>query len=425
MKNQEKKGLKKGLRIFGKVLLSVIIAVAVCLIAVEIINSVLANKAISYIKNDIETVEFENQKIPEKDSLGYYTFVTDEDLKVMQLTDIHIGGGFLSYERDIKAINSVAKMVQTEKPDLVVVTGDIAYPVPYPFPGAGTFNNKTGAKIFGNLMDKLGVYWAPVFGNHDTELYSYFNREYMAKYYENHKYLKDGEKSYCLFQSGEEDINGFGNYVVNVKNTQGVITQSLFLMDTGSYVDGDYLGIEWKYDGIHADQMKWYEETINTFKEENEKLSADMPKSMMFFHIPFEEYETAWNELKENDFNDTENVKYYYGELGELEGAVGNTLHPDETFETLLRVGSTQAVFCGHDHLNNFSIEYKGIRLSFGYSIDYLAYADIENFGLQRGCSIINIKPDGSFDSHIENFYQDKYDFEDRDNAKLEKYSVD
>ena len=135
----------------------------------------------------------------------------------------------------------------------------------------------------------------------------------------------------------------------------------------------------------------------------------------MFFHIPFEEYETAWNEYKENGFEDTENVKYYYGEVGELEGMIGKTLHPDETFETLLRVGSTQAVFCGHDHLNNFSIEYKGIRLSYGYSIDYLAYADIEDFGLQRGCSIITIKPDGSFDSHIENYYQDKYDFEDRD----------
>lgn len=63
-------------------------------------------------------------------------------------------------------------------------------------------------------------------------------------------------------------------------------------------------------------------------------------------------------------------------------------------------------------------------RVPYGYSIDYLAYADIEDFGLQRGCSIITIKPDGSFDSHIENYYQDKYDFEDRDSAKLEKYHV-
>ena len=423
MKNQEKKG-KKGLKIFGKVLLCLLAVIVVCIVAVVVTNTVYSNKILSYIEDEVETAEIENQKVPKKENLGYYTFTTDDDLRVMQLTDIHIGGGFLSYGRDMKAVKSVAKMVQTEKPDLVVITGDIAYPVPYPFPGAGTFNNKTGAKIFGNLMDKLGVYWAPSFGNHDTELYSYFDREYIADYYENHKYLEDGEKSYCLFQAGEEDINGYGNYVINVKNSQGVITQSIFMMDTGSYVDGDYLGMEWKYDGIHADQMKWYEETLNTFEAENEKLSAGMPKSMMFFHIPFEEYETAWNEYKENGFEDTENVKYYYGEVGELDGMIGKTLHPDETFETLLRVGSTQAVFCGHDHLNNFSIEYKGIRLSYGYSIDYLAYADIEDFGLQRGCSIITIKPDGSFDSHIENYYQDKYDFEDRDSAKLEKYHV-
>ena len=34
------------------------------------------------------------------------------------------------------ALNAVAAMVTAEKPDLVIVTGDIAYPVPFQ---AGTF----------------------------------------------------------------------------------------------------------------------------------------------------------------------------------------------------------------------------------------------------------------------------------------------
>jgi hypothetical protein len=36
--------------------------------------------------------------IPEIDQeTGYYTFTTDRDLKIMMLTDIHLGGGFWSY----------------------------------------------------------------------------------------------------------------------------------------------------------------------------------------------------------------------------------------------------------------------------------------------------------------------------------------
>ncbi len=30
-------------------------------------------------------------------------------------------------------------------------------------------------------------------------------------------------------------------------------------------------------------------------------------------------------------------------------------------------------------------------------------------YGAQRGCTIIDISPDGSFDTHLENYYQDKY----------------
>jgi len=75
----------------------------------------------------------------------------------------------------------------------------------------------------------------------------------------------------------------------------------------------------------------------------------------------------------------------------------------------MLELGSTKGVFCGHDHENNFSIEYKGIQLSYGMSIDYLAYIGISKVGAQRGCKVITYSPDGSFTSQNENYYQDKY----------------
>ena len=331
------------------------------------------------------------------DDNGCYTFTTDDHFKVVQLTDVHIGGGFLSIKKDSMAINAVAAMITAEKPDLVVITGDIAYPVPFQ---AGTFNNKTSAELFAQLMEKLGVYWVPVFGNHDTEAYSYYSREKISEFYSQEKF------SHCLFQSGPEDVDGYGNSIINVKNTKGEITQSLVMLDSHSYVDNDYFGIMWKYDTIHDSQVKWYEDSLNKIKAENNDV---MPKSLAFFHIAIPEYKTAWDEYRANDFKDTENVKYIYGKAGEKDYSVYTSEYNYGFFDKVQELGSTQGMFCGHDHLNNFSIDYKGVRLTYGYSIDYLAYTGIMKFGLQRGCTVIDIAPDGSFESHLENYYQDKY----------------
>ena len=75
----------------------------------------------------------------------------------------------------------------------------------------------------------------------------------------------------------------------------------------------------------------------------------------------------------------------------------------------MLETGSTKGVFSGHDHYNNFSIEYKGIRLTYGMSVDYLAYPGIYKKGSQRGCTMISVMPDGSFDCSAQSYYQDKY----------------
>ena len=90
-------------------------------------------------------------------------------------------------------------------------------------------------------------------------------------------------------------------------------------------------------------------------------------------------------------------------------------------FETVLETGSTDSIFCGHDHVNTYSAEYKGVRLTYGMSIDYLAYIGISKEGAQRGCTVITYYPDGSFDCKAENYYQDKYVtlYEKEDNIVL------
>lgn len=389
---------KKALKILG-----IIAAVLVLFIAVTCCVTAVGNKANMQKAASFDTVEIENQLVPQKDENGYWTFTTDRDFKVVQLTDIHIGGGWMSHKKDAMAINAVAAMVTAEKPDLVIVTGDIAYPVPFQ---SGTFNNLSGAKIFAELMEQLGVYWTLSFGNHDTEAYSYYDRAEISDFYENSGF------KYCLYQRGPSEVDGYGNQVINVKNSDGVVTQSLYVFDSHSYTDGDYFGIFWKYDNIHENQVEWYSENVKATNAHNAELTGDenaVAKSTAFFHIPLTEHRDAWYEYVENGFEDTQDVKFIYGKAGEDGKIVYPGMGEDSLFETMLELGSTQAVFCGHDHENNFSVEYKGIRLSYAMSVDYLAYPGIYKMGAQRGCTVITYSPDGSFECKNENYYQEKY----------------
>ena len=389
-------------KIFLKIV-GIILAVVVLFFAVtSLITTVGKNSNMKKIES-FEQVKIENRIVPVEDENGYWTFTTDRDFKVVQLTDVHIGAGFMSHGKDLKALNAVAAMVTAEKPDLVIVTGDIAYPVP---PQAGTDDNLASAKMFANLMEKLGVYWTVTFGNHDTEIYSDYDRAEIADFYEN------GGFKYCLFKSGPEDVDGYGNNIINIKNSKGEITQSIFTFDSHSYLRHDILGFGHGYENIRESQVEWYRNCVEELTAYNKSVSNiknPVPSSTAFFHIPLTEYQDAWYEYVKNDFKDTENVKFLHGVAGEGGIIVYPGEGEDTLFETMLELGSTKGVFCGHDHENNFSLEYKGIQLSYGMSIDYLAYIGISRVGAQRGCKVITYSPDGSFTSKNENYYQDKY----------------
>lgn len=382
------------------IIAAVIVAIAVAVTVANLLTiSHLMEKGSSY-----EKVEIENQLTPTKDKNGYWQFTTDEDFRVMQLTDIHIGGGFMSKGDDEMALNAVAAMVTREKPDLVVITGDIAFPVPY---RAGTFNNKSGAKILANLMESLGVYWTVTFGNHDSEAYSYFDRESMAEFYSSEEF------KYCLFQAGPEDVDGYGNHVIEVKNSDGLITQAMVMIDSQAYVEDNIIeSIKGTYDNIHPNQVEWYEDEILRMNKENKAINgeAETVKTLAFFHIPLVEMDDAWNEFRENDYKDTENFKYVEGIIGEEGRQVCCGYGEDDLFEKMLELGSTKAMFNGHDHVNNTTFEYKGILFSYGYSVDYFAYSGIDKLGSQRGCTIITCKPDTTFTIEKFNYYSERYD---------------
>lgn len=188
---------KKG-KIALKIIVSLVLIVAIVLGCLAVVN-VVGVKANSKFINSIEPVSYENQLEPTLDENGRYTFVTDDEFKILQFSDVHIGAGFMSIKKDNLALNAVAAMVTAEKPDLVIVTGDITYPVPVQ---AGTFNNKENAKLFASLMEQLGVYWCAALGNHDSESYAYFSRQAVGELYES------GDYPHCLFRCGDESIDG-------------------------------------------------------------------------------------------------------------------------------------------------------------------------------------------------------------------------
>lgn len=333
---------------------------------------------------------------PQIDENGNWYFETDDDFKILHLTDVHIGGGTWSKESDKKAIAAVASMVKAENPDLVIITGDISYAIPT----TGTINNEYAHKMFIRLMENLGVYWTVTFGNHDNEPYNTHNRQDVANMY------ADKELERCLFMDSPSGVSGNGNHVINIKNTSGEVTKSLFMLDSHSYIHQDFFGglidsLMWNYDSIKQDQIDWYEDMINLYNPQ---------ESLMFFHIPLSEVKAGYEEYVANGRELTENVTYFSGNDGEKDEVVYCSKLGDGLFEKIIELNNTKYLFYGHDHFNNFTMRYKGIFMSYGYTIDYIAYGDIGSKGYQRGCTVINLNADtGMVDITHENYYQEKY----------------
>lgn len=83
----------------------------------------------SYI-NSVPVVEHNTHKIEYNEETGVYTITSStEDFKILHLTDIHIGGSLYSYRKDMKALKACFAEIEHTHPDLVVVTGDLCFPL--------------------------------------------------------------------------------------------------------------------------------------------------------------------------------------------------------------------------------------------------------------------------------------------------------
>ena len=396
----------KALKILLIIAAALVGAVAILLTTAAIANAVSRSEMEEYI-DGYGKVAYENQLKPTVDERGNYVFTTDGDFKVMQLTDIHIGGGFLYADGDKKAIHAVAAMIKEEKPDLVIVTGDISFAVPM----SGSLDNSRAHGYFKRLMENLGVYWTVTFGNHDAEKYNYYDREDVAEMY------LDGNLRYCLFTESPDDVFGESNHVITVKNSLGLVTGAYVMIDSNAYTDKDIFGLGWDYDNVHDDQIEWYRETVEYYTAKNlatynsldeslrpRDFDLSAVRSYMYMHIPPAEMLEEYNKAAEGDITDCDR----YGIAGETGQVVYSSAYPDILFETVVELGSTKAIFFGHDHLNSLRFTRDGVYMAYGMSIDYSAYAGAT--GYQRGCTILTLRADGGVEIINSGYYSGLYD---------------
>lgn len=364
------------------VLAIVIVAILAISGVLSLVGTIGANINLEYAKGN-KAVE-NNGLVPVKDELGYWTFTKKDDtnFKILQLTDIHIGNGFMAIAKDRKALNAIKKIVSNTKPDLIIVTGDMVYPIPIQ---SGTTNNRRATELFATFMDGFEIPWAITYGNHDEEWFSVFTLADIAEVYEAAKY--------CIYQRGPEDIMGMSNYFINIKNTDGSLNTSLVLIDSNSYAEKMAISV---YDKIHDDQVEWYERQLKNISQ-HYGVNGLVP-SLGFWHIPLNEYEDAYKLYKQG----SDQVEYHFGGAGEPQEQVCAPKYRGKMFDKMVELGSTKGVFCGHDHLNDFSITYKGIRLTYGKSIDYLAYVGVvkgfTKMDDQRGGTVIEIDNNSNFE---------------------------
>lgn len=288
---------------------------------------------------------------------GSYERDEETVFSLLQITDVHIVN---DEKKDAKAFKTIDAMIEETGPDMIVVTGDIT----------SEYDNLTAIKKFSEYMEKKEIPWAFTFGNHDAEG--------AASKQEISDYLETLE--YCIYERGDESITGMGNYYYTVRDENGGAVMSLIMMDSNMYPD-EALNVE-GYDKFHDDQVQWYRDTIKEIALTENGDETKVVPSLAFFHIPLYEFTQAYNEAKEN--KEIISGCRLEKECGPYED--------DGMFEAMLEMGSTKGVFVGHDHMNSYSVNYRGIRLTYGNSCDHNIY-----FVPFRGGKLIEIKDDGSF----------------------------
>ncbi|KAF2399348.1 Metallo-dependent phosphatase [Trichodelitschia bisporula] len=252
----------------------------------------------------------------------------DGKFKILQVSDLHLSTGVGvcrdpvpangKCEADPRTLEFVGRILDTEKPDFVVLSGDQVN-------GETAPDSQTAILKFAELFISRKIPYATIPGNHDDEgsLTRAASTELLTTL------------PYSLTEAGPNTIPGVGNYYIQVLAHSGHhAALTLYFLDTHAYSPDEkkYHGYDW----IKPEQIRWFKDTARALKADNAKYSH-IHLDMAFIHIPLPEYRDG-------------------GKLvGERREGVTAPAYNSGFRDALVDVG-VPVVSCGHDHANDYCL---------------------------------------------------------------------
>ncbi len=281
-------------------------------------------------------------------------FDENGEFRVLILSDLHIPESGMPDE----VLGYVKQIVEKEKPALVILNGDNV--VDSDIIKDRQFRKALEKPI--QYLESQGIYWMHVFGNHDSEMK--LSMENQQAVYESF--------DYCLSKDTDKELTGVGNYVVPVYGSASdEVKFAVWGIDSNSYLSEEekkelfpsgvtgFKGFNnTAYDYIHFDQIEWYREVSELMESE---LGHKIP-GLMAFHIPLQESYTAWMNREGLEWT---------GQKNEM---VCSSAYNPGLFEVLRQRGDIKAVSYGHDHINDYMVNYAGIKLCYASTVTTTTY---------------------------------------------------
>ncbi|MGN0539895.1 MAG: metallophosphoesterase [Candidatus Fimenecus sp.] len=258
------------------------------------------------------------------------------DFKILMFTDTQLWSDLTENK---KCYEQMDALVEQTQPDLIILPGD----------NISAFASRFSINNFIKHMDRYQIPWAPVFGNHDSEIPT-TSRNWQAD-----KYM---QSEYCLMEKGPSNLYGCGNYVLNITEN-GEPVYSLFLFDNGEYIKYDSGETKEVYMGY--EQIAWYEWNVKGIAA----AAGRTVPSMTFSHFAQPEFKEAVEQYGIQNADGSYTIPEEYG-FGKCAYLPGTAPVKSGFFEKCQELSSTKYMFCGHDHENNASVTYEGITMTYG-----------------------------------------------------------
>ncbi len=274
-------------------------------------------------------------------------FNSDGTFKILHISDCQD-----DYPAEEKMMTYINYMLDIYKPDLVVLGGDNSI-------GA----EATKALEVEELVKPFVEHKVPftvVFGNHDHE--QGVDKETLLGYFRQY----GGE--YCLAYDAVPELHGTATHNLPIYSSKGdKVKFNVWLFDSGNYVadeNGNRLG----YDCVNKDQIDWYKETSKKL----EKQAGTKVPSLAFQHIVVGEvYMAMFPEIPfeiptlVETYNNGKHYPIIAPNTSTFKGHLFENPSPGVfnhgQFDAMKERGDVLGIYCGHDHINTYELEYEGI----------------------------------------------------------------